>query len=241
MFKQPSCRLRKCISLVSQAAALIDHIQGVMQSAFLRSVQSGTRTTVIQPRSPETQLVYPLSETGVPKGMVIASKAPVINLVVDAYEAAGGQVLRDVFARDDESGVWFEAPVLLEKLATDKPQAAADELATRWKWAVAMIEVAWDDTARYGRIEPQPVEHTPDEQAEIEKLEARQAELGELDDEDPVGAAALRFRDQEGSARNPRRRRRHHGHLGQRVERQRHRAVREVAGERHIEIPRILS
>ena len=101
---------------------------------------------------------------------------------VGAYEAAGGQVLRDLFARDDESGVWFEDPVLLEKLATGKLQAAADELATRWKWAVAMIEVEWSDTARYGRIEPQPAHRTPEEQAEIERLEARQAELAELDD-----------------------------------------------------------
>ena len=103
---------------------------------------------------------------------------------VEAYEAAGGPVMRDLFARDDESGVWFEDPVLLEKLATQKLQAAADELATRWKWAVPMIEVAWDDTARYGRIEPQPAERTPEEQAEIAKLEARQAELAELDDDD---------------------------------------------------------
>ena len=79
---------------------------------------------------------------------------------VEAYETAGGQVLRDLFARDDESGVWFEDPVLLEKLATGKLQAAANELATRWKWAVPMIEAAWDDTARYGRIEPQPAERT---------------------------------------------------------------------------------
>ena len=103
---------------------------------------------------------------------------------VEAYEAAGGQVLRDLFARDDESGVWFEDPVLLEKLSTGKLQAAADELATRWKWAIAMIEVEWGDTARYGRIEPAPTERTPEEQAEIERLEARQAELAELDDED---------------------------------------------------------
>ena len=102
---------------------------------------------------------------------------------VEAYEAAGGQVLRDLFARDDESGVWFEDPVLLEKLATEKLQAAADELATRWKWAVAMIEVEWSDTARYGRIEPQPAERTTEEQAEIERLEARQAELAETDDD----------------------------------------------------------
>ena len=103
---------------------------------------------------------------------------------VEAYEAAGGQVLRDLFARDDESGVWFEDPVLLAKLATEKLQAAADELATRWKWAVAMVEVEWGDTARYGRIEPQPAERTPEEEAEIGKLEARQAELAELDDDE---------------------------------------------------------
>ena len=102
---------------------------------------------------------------------------------VEAYEAAGGPVMRDLFARDDESGVWFEDPVLLAKLATDKLQAAADELATRWKWATAMIEVEWSDTARYGRIEPQPGTPTDEEQAEIAKLEARQAELAELDDD----------------------------------------------------------
>ncbi len=103
---------------------------------------------------------------------------------VEAYEAAGGQVMRDLFARDDESGVWFEDPVLLEKLAMGKLQAAADELATRWKWATAMIEVAWSDTASYGRIEPQPGTPTEEEQAEIARLEARQAELAELDDEE---------------------------------------------------------
>ncbi len=103
---------------------------------------------------------------------------------VEAYEAAGGAVMRDLFADEHEHGVWFEDPVLLEKLATDKLQAAADELATRWKWAVPMIEAAWEDTARYGRIEPQPAEPTPEEQAEIAKLEARQAELAELDDEE---------------------------------------------------------
>ena len=102
---------------------------------------------------------------------------------VDAYEAAGGGVMRDLFARDDESGVWFEDPVLLEKLAMAKLQAAADELATRWKWATAMVEVAWDDTASYGRIEPQPATPTDEERAEVEKLEARQAELAGLDDE----------------------------------------------------------
>ena len=103
---------------------------------------------------------------------------------VEAYEAAGGPIMRDLFAHDDESGVWFEDPVLLAKLATGKLQAAADELATRWKWATAMIEVEWSDTARYGRIEPQPGTPTDDERAEIDKLQTRHDELVNLDDED---------------------------------------------------------
>ena len=102
----------------------------------------------------------------------------------DAYEAAGGAVMRDLFADEHEHGVWFEDPVLLEKLATDKLQAAADELATRWKWAVPMIEAAWDDTARYGRIEPQPGVPTDEERAEIEKLETRYDDLRGMDDDE---------------------------------------------------------
>ena len=120
-----------------------------------------------------------LTEERVPGGAAIAR-----FVGVDAYEAAGGHVMRDLFAEEYEHGVWFEDPVLLEKLATDRLQVAADELATRWKWATAMIEVAWDDTARYGRVEPQPGTPTDEEKAEIEKLETRYDELRGLDDDD---------------------------------------------------------
>ena len=102
----------------------------------------------------------------------------------DAYEAASGAVMRDLFADEREHGVWFEDPVLLEKLATGKLQAAADELATRWKWAIPMIEAGWNDTASYGRIEPQPGVPTDDERAEIDRLQTRHDELVNLDDED---------------------------------------------------------
>ena len=103
---------------------------------------------------------------------------------VDDYEAAGGAVMRDLFADEDEHGVWFEDPVLLEKLAMEKLQAAADELATRWKWAVPMVEAAWNHTASYGRIEPQPGTPTDGEQAEIAKLETRHDELNSLGEDD---------------------------------------------------------
>ena len=101
---------------------------------------------------------------------------------IAAYEAAGGTVLRDLFAQDDENGVWFEDPVLLEKLAADRLRSAADELATRWKWVAAMTQVDWGDAARYGRIEPQPADPTPEERTETESLERRLAEMSELAD-----------------------------------------------------------
>ena len=119
-----------------------------------------------------------LTEERVPGGSAIAR-----FVGVDVYEAAGGAVMRDLFAEEYEHGVWFEDPVLLEKLAMDKLQAAADELSTRWKWAIPMIEAGWDDTASYGRIEPQPGVPTDDERAEIEKLETRYDELRGLDDD----------------------------------------------------------
>ena len=103
---------------------------------------------------------------------------------VEDYEAAGGKVLRDLFSREDDSTVWFDDPALLNNLAIEKLRVFKDELATRWKWAISMVEVDWNTTARYGRIHPEPAERTPEEQAEIEKLEARQGVLAELDDDD---------------------------------------------------------
>ena len=103
---------------------------------------------------------------------------------VEDYEVAGGKVLRDLFADEHEHGVWFEDPVLLHNLAMAKLRTFVDELATRWKWAAAMVEVDWNTTARYGRVEPQPGVPTDEEKAEIEKLQTRYDELRDLDDDD---------------------------------------------------------
>ena len=119
-----------------------------------------------------------LTEERVPAG------APMARFVgVAAYEAAGGPVLRDLFADEHEHGVWLENPALLIELAMKKLQAAADELATRWKWAEAMADVDWSATARFGRIHPEPGEPTDEEKAEIEKLRTRHDELVNMDED----------------------------------------------------------
>ena len=118
-----------------------------------------------------------LTEERVPAG------APTARFVgVDAYEAAGGPVLRDLFADEHEHGVWLEDPKLLDQLAMAKLTAAVDELATRWKWAEPVIDVDWSATARYGRIHPEPGEPTDEEKAEIEKLRARHDEFATMEE-----------------------------------------------------------
>ena len=103
---------------------------------------------------------------------------------VDAYEAAGGAVLRDLFSDEDESGVWLEDPVLLNNLAIGKLGETVNELGTRWSWATAAPEVDWTELARYGRISPEPATPTREETAELERLRTREDELAGLDEDE---------------------------------------------------------
>ena len=120
-----------------------------------------------------------LTEERVPAGSAMAR-----YVGVEDYEAAGGRVLRDLFADEHENGVWLEDPALLNKLAIKKLTAAADELATRWKWAEAMAEVDWSASARFGRIHPEPGQPTAEETAEIEKLRLRHDELATMEEDE---------------------------------------------------------
>ncbi len=70
---------------------------------------------------------------------VRASDRHAVFVGVDAYEAAGGTVSRDLFQGDD--GGWLEDPALLDRLVAEKLQVEAEMLAAEgWKW----IEVATD-------------------------------------------------------------------------------------------------
>ena len=102
---------------------------------------------------------------------------------IEAYEAAGGRIDRDLFAEEDERGIWFDDPDLLNKLAMDSLQVAARELETRWKWAEARLDVDWSATAAFGRVRPQQAEPTDGEKAEIERLRTRNDELANMDDD----------------------------------------------------------
>ena len=129
-------------------------------------------------RPTDWQIKRMLTEDRLPAGSALAR-----FVGIDAYEAAGGPVLRDLFADEYENGVWLEDPALLNKLALERLQSAADELATRWKWAEARLDVDWSDLARFGRVRPTPSQPTDEEQAEIDRLHVRHDELVNMDED----------------------------------------------------------
>ena len=120
-----------------------------------------------------------LTETSVPAASAVAR-----FVGMEAYEAAGGTLTRDLFSGEDGSGTWFDDPVLLNELATEKLRAAADDLTTRWKWAEAVLEADWSATAGFGRISPEPGVPTEEEKAERESLRARHDELVNMDEDE---------------------------------------------------------
>ena len=95
---------------------------------------------------------------------VRASDRRAVFVGVDAYEAAGGLVLRDLFQGDD--GGWLEDPALLDQLVSEKLQAKAEALTSEgWKW----IEVATDLPYGYShglrRLAGDPAPMTEEESA----------------------------------------------------------------------------
>jgi ParB family chromosome partitioning protein len=94
----------------------------------------------------------------------------------EAYEAAGGVVLRDLF--EDDDGGWLEDVVLLDRLATQKLGAAAEKIAIEgWKW----IEVAFDfphgRTHQLRKLAGVAADLTAEERATFDALTAEYAKL----------------------------------------------------------------
>ena len=79
---------------------------------------------------------------------------------IEAYEAAGGVLLRDLF--DDRASAHMENPELLERLAIEKLQAAAKPFEGTWKWVEVHLSVDYGAFRSFGRVFPQHVEPDPD-------------------------------------------------------------------------------
>ncbi|MGN6771498.1 MAG: ParB/RepB/Spo0J family partition protein [Rhizobiaceae bacterium] len=124
----------------------------------------------------------------------------------EAYEAAGGVILRDLFEQD--AGGWFQDAALLEQLVFEKLKVDAEAVrADGWKWVEAAISFPYGHTSGMRRVYAEPEEMSAEEiarhdtvKAEYDALDAKYAEMEEADEEienklDELGAELDAFSD----------------------------------------------
>nr|WP_134726921.1 chromosome partitioning protein ParB [Paracoccus luteus] len=108
---------------------------------------------------------------------------------IDAYEAAGGPVLRDLFS--EENGGWLQDVTLLDRLVEEKLRSVADEIAIQgWKWIDASVELPYGYANGLRRLVGVTQELTDEERAarealrdEYDELESQYADTEEWPDE----------------------------------------------------------
>ncbi|MBB2206433.1 ParB/RepB/Spo0J family partition protein [Gluconacetobacter takamatsuzukensis] len=104
---------------------------------------------------------------------VRASDRRVRFVGLDAYVAAGGHVMRDLFEADD--GGWLDDPTLLHRLVMDKLAGAVEEIRTEgWKWVETALSFPWGHARGFARIEGTPVVISEEEVARLTALHSEQ-------------------------------------------------------------------
>jgi ParB family chromosome partitioning protein len=123
------------------------------------------------------------------EGTVRASDKRAVFVGIDAYEQAGGHIMRDLFELDD--GGWLHDPVLLDTLVADKLKAVAEEVAAEgWKWVEVALTLPYGATRGLRELTGIALDLTDEEQVmadarheEYARLEAEYEDADELPDE----------------------------------------------------------
>jgi ParB family chromosome partitioning protein len=113
------------------------------------------------------------------EGAVRASDKRAQFIGVDAYEAAGGRVLRDLFQGDD--GGWLQDVALVDQMVAEKLKAESEMIAAEgWKWIEIAPDFAYGHTFGLRQLRGEIVALTAEEEATRDAL---QAEFNRLSDE----------------------------------------------------------
>ncbi|MGJ0395525.1 MAG: ParB/RepB/Spo0J family partition protein [Methylocystis sp.] len=113
------------------------------------------------------------------EGAVKTGDKRAVLVGVEAYEAAGGVVLRDLFQQDH--GGWLQDVALLDRLAREKLAEAADALrAEGWKWSEIAIDFPYGHTNGLRRL---PASYAPVSEEQQARYDVALAEYDALSDE----------------------------------------------------------
>ncbi len=114
---------------------------------------------------------------------VEASDRRVRLVGIDAYVAAGGHVLRDLFATEHEG--YLTDPALLDRLVVERLEREAEAIrAEGWKWIEIGPDLDYAALRSFYRIYPQAPPLAPERQAELGSLTAEYETLIEEYGED---------------------------------------------------------
>jgi ParB family chromosome partitioning protein len=123
------------------------------------------------------------------EGAVRASDKRARFVGAEAYEAAGGLILRDLFQPDD--GGWWQDAGLLDRLARERLERAAEAIrAEGWRWVETAPDFPYRHTYGLRRLSGETQPLTEEEtarrdalQAEFDRLEQECAEADEVPEE----------------------------------------------------------
>ena len=117
------------------------------------------------------------------EGKVPATSSAAKLIGAEAYERAGGSVERDLFADEDERGVYFTNPEILDRLVDERLQTEAQKLLPTWKWAQVELNVDYNRLHSMHRLEPLSEGGTKEQEAEMLALRNRLVELEQMEPE----------------------------------------------------------
>ncbi len=125
-----------------------------------------------------------------------AHRHPLVRFVgLEAYEAAGGGIRRDLFA-DADQGIYLTDAALIDRLAQAKLAGIADEVRREgWAWVEAVPAATYADLQAFQRAPKERRKPNAREAKRIAKLQAKVLEIGgaldAVESEDEEKAEAL--------------------------------------------------
>ncbi|TCG09618.1 chromosome partitioning protein ParB [Paraburkholderia steynii] len=194
LFKLPDVAVRRALKIANLAPSLLDLLRNERLDYEQAKVLALADDHAAQERvwseaSNDWQRRPSELRTALTKAEIDVCDSALAKFVgLDAYEAAGGRVRRDLFS-DDQNAGYIENAELLHRLATDRLIELSQALSAEgWNWTECRTRYDAMEIMRHGRIQSTTREPTKAEKTELAELTTRrdsvQAELDAYYDED---------------------------------------------------------